>query len=90
MRLIDADALRDKFNYLPCMFETHEIVHKIDNAPTIDPVKHAMWYEMDGIDVYSGNLCCTACNKRFPCFVFGWPAYCPNCGAKMENENAID
>ena len=80
MRLIDADKLKEKmftieaWEYAP--IDLHLIaVGDIDDAPTIDPVKHGKWIER-GKDDNRCSLC-------------GWGVwvntnnYCPNCGAHM-------
>lgn len=95
MRLIDADALAEElWNIrwdLQMMDDTQtadkmmaglrKAEIKLENAPTIDPVKHGRWIKDELI---TGT-----------CSVCGWDAifaetdvvgmsYCPNCGAKMD------
>ena len=83
MRLIDADVL-ETHTYWEC-FENpdddYEYVLKtdIDNAPTIEaePVKHGRW---------EGDGQCSVC-KDYPLARYMRnPNYCPNCGAKMEED----
>lgn len=94
MRLIDADAL----SRLTQIYEFNgkrmemEIVDAkfIDNAPTIDvaPVRHGRWIES------TTDLICSACETAFNdeiawmCrdLTYGYPMYCPYCGAKMDEE----
>ena len=50
----------------------------IQNAPTIDPVRHGRWLFTDT------NICeCSVCHtcEPYPFSEFDW---CPNCGAKMD------
>ena len=76
MRLIDADALRG-----PLMAFDSKVLDIVDNAPTIDPVKHGRW-------VYAGYSSielvyeCSECGE----IEFGdaLDDYCPNCGARMD------
>ena len=102
MRQIDADALQyrrkdyggyddvsDKERTEGIMFLLKE---DIDNAPTIDPVKHGKWrkkrvVKCDGIIEEFQQAQCSACG----CFhttpyeyYFEDYKYCPRCGAKME------
>lgn len=94
MRLIDADALR-KVHCEDCNYEEQEMCKSdpicatlmwLDEAPTIEaePVKHGRWVD---------NGCyntCSVCENS----IHAWNddgdlqefAYCPNCGAKMDEE----
>lgn len=68
--------------------EEHILVHygrrSIEDLPTIDPVKHGKWIEIN--DDPWGTFECDRCGYivkdiyRYP------PKYCPNCGARMEAE----
>ncbi len=88
MRLIDADALKEKA-------WAADVEYLINSAPTIDaePVRHARW-EKDKDDVFWGNHFihkrCSKCGKEPPVSRFGTgyalSRYCPNCGAKMDLE----
>lgn len=85
MRLIDADAFRE--NWLTGglnehVYDTNDVLDSIDDAPTIDPVKHGRW-----IDRGREGLFCSVCNSR--CLLnyesdYHPSAYCPHCGAKMQ------
>ena len=89
MRLIDADALLQRA--IPHGFSTPKWVSDImiDDAPTIDPMKHGKW-ESKMLDKFRKyEVTCSECGAKYignydaydePCD-FG---YCPNCGAKME------
>lgn len=90
MRLIDADALKDKINddwfggYPADVF-----IGYIEAAPTIEP-KRGKWICVDDVDyVGGGYTMCLVCKQRFS---FGGynlideEKYCPHCGAKMESE----
>lgn len=88
MRLIDADALRNKFiSWFPKDGEEWEsglhplenlsvsALMEIDEAPTIEAVEvvHGRWE----------NGTCPNCRQ----VDFSKPNYCPNCGAKMDGGN---
>lgn len=100
MRLIDAGALRARMYH--DAFETDSDMQKwdggcwirykmfenaIEDAPTIEP-KKGRWVkaERDGVIVYSDAYAqCSMCKEVT---FLGWKMkYCPNCGAKMEEEN---
>ena len=88
-RLIDADALLKGY-------QDHEMIstHLIWNAPTVDaePVRHGSW------DVYRWRDYDKTPNTELTCSVCGTTFflpydlnvdefhYCPNCGAKMDEE----
>ena len=81
MRLIDADALKEKIN---TTFWS-EIGAIIDNAPTIDAV-HGEWVRKydDKINCYGYE--CDQCGEYRPRNQFGKEYnanFCPNCGAIM-------
>ena len=80
MRLIDADRLKEKmftieaWEYAP--IDLHLIaVGDIDDAPTVDPVKHGRWKKV-GVSCWE----CSVCGVFLNCNGL----YCPNCGAKMD------
>ena len=100
MRLIDADRLKQYFdivgvNEYGCSFAT------IDSQPTVDagPVRRGKWewFEerngnpFDGYDEAWGYRC-SCCKSELP-DTYDDPdvkpdlAYCPNCGAKMEDKS---
>lgn len=83
MRLIDADALKAGFTgNFRSEYPTAFIKAVIDNAPTIDHVKHGRWEHLEMIGgVEYGNMHgeCNLCHK-----VRIIDNYCPNCGAKMD------
>ena len=89
MRLIDADALKYELfadNYSAKM-TNQEVAKCIDNSPTIDavPVVRGEWEP--------ANPICPVCGedkfKGLDADIWSdWtPAYCPNCGAKMEDKS---
>lgn len=93
MRLIDADEL--KVDYIVPSTTTntscYQYVSKeqIDNAPTVDTVKHGKWIKNEGR--YGWH--CSVCEKDdFYAFVRDSDTdenklqdyYCPNCGARMD------
>ena len=89
MRLIDADALPIKF-----WGDRFVVVAKVDieNAPTVDAVKHGHWLFYEEPDGYYHSEC-SECGRWCDEDVFlkGKWHYCPNCGAKMDEvEDASD
>ena len=89
MRLIDADALAAHFATMQDHVYLMGVLSVIDNTPTIDavPVVHARWEEN------RMNYRCTACGADFSdeiAFIYPGedklPAYCPNCGAKIDEK----
>lgn len=97
MRLIDADALnmyeRLKSYYGDAWRDAQE---EIDSAPTIDaePVRHGKWIETEenhGFDneVRNKALSCSVCRVAFRISDYAQIEdfrYCPNCGARMDEE----
>ena len=85
MRLIDADCLKEKGYY-----DDHDVFivdyDDIENAPTIDPVKHGHWLFYEEPDGYYHSECSECgqwCDEDV--FLKGKWHYCPNCGAKMDD-----
>lgn len=93
MRLIDVDALLAQMKeYRERQAEEanmtgdravcvtwHDAVILIKNALTVDavPVKRGEWLWLDGVR-------CSKCNYKLE--TTGLPAYCPSCGARMDEE----
>ena len=77
MRLIDADALKkviEEADYFD--------IEQIDDAPTVDAVKHGHWM----LAGYMGQG-----TRLSKCSICGWQTpddgdYCSSCGAKMDEE----
>ena len=90
MRLIDADAI---FNckVLLVSDKTYDavraVIERIDNAPTVDPVKHGHWIEVQRIHEKDHTAICECSLCGDTVWVYdgqrAWN-YCPNCGAKMD------
>ena len=58
-----------------------DMTDELAEAPTIDPVRHGRWIDLQGTRVY-----CTECGEQFE-----WRTnYCPECGAKMDGERRED
>lgn len=86
MRLIDEDDYRGTLNIRrSCSMEIIKwaldgAIKDLDDAPTIDPVKHGHW---EDLRIY-GNFCrgiCSVCKN-----VYVVSAWCGNCGAYMDEE----
>lgn len=86
MRPIDADRLKTIQSIQNADFNSIETIQRwIDNAPTIDPVRHGKWVGGDGKPKKdSFSVYCSACGK--------WSEYrtkyCGECGAKMDTERS--
>lgn len=100
MRLIDADALAKFIDYGHLnnpnekLYSENDIREMIDMMPTQPfdavPVRHGYWQITDA---YPHNVHCSVCHKRFAQTHWGvWEDgslprnYCPNCGARMDEE----
>ena len=92
MRLIDADKLKENFNNADAFRLNLELdryaIKCIDNAPTIDPVRHGRWLYTEA---WPHRVYCSSCYKTYAQKQWEvWEdgslprAYCPNCGAKMD------
>lgn len=97
MRLIDADALIEKA-YWHGQIPTHGNLYpegveavdvdNIEDAPTIDPVRHGRWIKLSGMmpPEFMGKHFCSLCDGCAP-NDFGHQKlspWCPWCGAKMD------
>lgn len=83
-RLIDANNLIQKLRGNVLVDVTTELEKEIENAPTIDPVKHGKWIP-NGIDPTNGivgNWECSECNG----VSLKDSDFCPKCGARMDGE----
>jgi len=89
MRLIDADALSRQTMLEPLgngQYEEVEIVYfrDIENAPTIDPIKHGRWKHEHLVSTGGGTyevVRCSLCGWQYPTFETN---FCPHCGARMD------
>ena len=72
MRLIDGDALIEKFN------------EAVEEMPTADvaPVVHGRWIEQEKY-TFGVMYDCSICGDRILDNGHSWN-YCPNCGARMD------
>lgn len=97
MRMIDADALKYRrkefggYDDVPMEERKKGILYllkeDIDDALTIDPVKHGKWVETG--DKGGRNYACNCCRFSFimdTCMGEPMWNYCPNCGASMKEE----
>lgn len=88
MRLIDADALPKYTGYA---LSADEVAMAVENAPTIDPVRHGRWIIENDDDIGWEKVTCSECGEDITSIapvVHGHCTfdYCPYCGAKMEEE----
>lgn len=90
MRLIDADALKEKAMYVEYgLIEMDAVtIYDIDNSPTIDPVKHAHWIPVmleRTVGTLKGIKCSNCGHERIKGSL-NEPKYCQDCGANMDKE----
>lgn len=94
MRLIDADRLLGKAEYLPLGFSSNGMkvgfhgvtAATVENAPTIDPESlrpHGRWIRTETA-LWQVQYKCSCCGCKWPAYAQFF-AYCPYCGAKMED-----
>lgn len=90
MRLIDADALKDWSEIVPLTgdggIDINDFDEKLKSMPTVDavPVRHGKW-----IDITESHIgTCSLCGDRWGSV--DMMNYCPNCGARMEEERGSD
>lgn len=92
MRLIDADALMNKMQKDPLfdLVERYGVSGVINAEPTVDavPVRHGKWINREyGLKRDGRHY---PFWERYECSVCGAKAdesdYCPNCGARMDEE----
>ena len=84
MRLIDADALPKYTGYA---LSADEVAMAVENAPTIDPVRHGRWVESFKVNApptLRSRWTCSWCGNVQ---TYGITDYCPNCGARMDGES---
>ena len=95
MRLIDADALKNKIlecskncftygaygdYYTGREYAYLDAADLIDEAPTVEERKHGHW-----LTKKAWHVECSECHHVLE-FICDVKKYCPNCGAKMEDE----
>ena len=94
MRLIDADALiktleTQDYSNAPNTLEgwtpqdmTNAEIFDINNAPTVDFVKHGHWK----VERWINTIFCSECGNSWNVMDNDTETfnYCPNCGAKMD------
>ena len=76
-----------------------ECALRVKNAPTIDaePVRHGYWIECDYKTLehgeiesaYKAGLCCSECRTGFKKNHMTYKAFCPACGAKMDENGSM-
>ena len=93
MRLIDADALKEKFQecinsitvsdpFITGVKTGYESAgYWIDEAPTVEERKHGHW-----INPKAWHVECSECHHVLE-FICDVKKYCSNCGAKMDGES---
>ena len=80
MRLIDAGALLEILNKEKIPYDS-DVNYFITHAPTVDPIKHGHWIAHGKAFMGATIEACSECGE----LLCGYnKAYCPNCGAKMD------
>ena len=84
MRLIDADALKKEFNVFFGGVAHAAIAAKIiDEAPTVDTVRHGKWVAKAYQDRFDFRYNCSACH----CGSDLATNFCSYCGAKTDGDS---
>lgn len=92
MRLIDADALKQKITMVTKQYKPNAIMERpailledVDEAPTIDaePVRHGKWIVCKGSNGKDYRKCSECLDTQE---ITGLLNYCPVCGAKMDED----
>ena len=80
MRLIDADALKERLDYCTAkgMGSTIAFIlkHMIDEQPTVEKRKRGKWKPLR-VSLFLCSECCAVSKK-------GTENFCPSCGADMK------
>ena len=99
-RLIDADALAKFIDYGHLnnpnekLYSENDIREMIDMMPTMDavPVRHGKWIKVDKDNMFFAphilkcSLCGNILDRHGVNAGRGDANYCPNCGARMDEE----
>jgi hypothetical protein len=89
MRLIDADALIDKYQSEDSVdVFRYEVIKDLCEAPTVDavPVRHGKWKLIRMEDNGDGFYTCSNCDRGDIHSPLVSVPYCWYCGAKMDEE----
>lgn len=72
---------KDCFHFKVCAYAGHYLPVCDSFVADVAPVVHGKWDDrLDGITPY-----CSVCGRTHSC-MRRTPAYCPNCGAKMDGD----
>ena len=96
-RYIDADALAKFIDYGHLnnpdekLYSENDIREMIDMMPTVDalPVRHGKWIRKKDTrfgEMLNDILICSECQIAFSTVTMIRRSYCPNCGARMDEE----
>lgn len=94
-RLTDVDMCIAKIKDMPVTYDAETVqrcIEIVSNAPTIDaePVRHGKWIRQTDTrfgEMLNDILICSECNIAFSTLSMIRRSYCPNCGARMDEEN---
>ena len=92
MRLIDKNNVLKAVKTLSIEFDAETVqrcIEIVSNQPIVDavPVRHGKWIH-DGYDHPHGVdwMHCSECGRRYVYCPAAMTNYCPNCGARMDEE----
>ena len=80
-----------EINYVSKRQELFKAVRAVVNTcPTVDPVKHGRW--IHGSSSENIRVTCSECGYKVNYFWDSWQdaKYCPNCGARMDQDTGGD
>lgn len=89
VRLIDADALMEVYTRHEFSSDMGDAIEILDNFSTMDavPVRHGKWTRENNYGIWKCSECGCKINRKYPLKGNIWNYYyCPNCGAKMDEE----
>lgn len=89
MRSIDVNELLDRFSMddrdQVHVMQIGDVIDAIEGTPTVDPVKHGHWIDVDPYGDDGLVFRCSRCNgltdRETP--------YCPYCGARLIEKNEV-
>ena len=93
MRLIDADALREKYNVTDpggTFCYCSSILEAIDKAPTVETPRGGSWIPHVTEDGCRSGYDCSECGDWYIMDAGRNSRYCPSCGARMDKSLPLE